>query len=274
MTQKIALVTGASSGFGAIIAKQLAQDGYYVFASARRMHLLEAMSSNNIEALQLDVTKEADIHTAINHIIESKGQIDLLVNNAGFGLYGTIEETPIDSIKYQFEVNYFAVTNMVKAVLPHMREKRAGMIINMASLVGHVAMPMVGYYASTKHALEAFSDALRMEVAQFNIKTVLIEPGTIKTEFQDVAFDGLKRSPQLEAYDALVRRMKRGSEKRYANAPGPELVAQAVHKAVSAKHPKRRYAVGKDAKAMIFIKRTFGYGLIDRMFAKILKTGN
>ncbi|MEM9243732.1 MAG: SDR family NAD(P)-dependent oxidoreductase [Pseudomonadota bacterium] len=269
MNQKIALVTGASSGLGAVMTQQLADDGYYVFAAARRQDRLEAMRSERIEPLILDVTQDDAIHSAIAHILSSKNRIDLLVNNAGYGYYATIEEGDITAVKQLFEVNYFGIMRMTQAVLPHMRAQGCGMIVNMASVVGQVAFPVIGYYAATKHAVEAFSDALRMEVNQFGIKVVIIEPSMIKTEFGSIAIEHLKQSQRLDSYHKLTNKFKRLMTTRQGKSASPKRLAGVMHNIITAKRPKRRYVVGTDAHFVIFIKNKIGYCLIDPIARRI-----
>lgn len=271
MSQKIALVSGASSGLGKVIVKQLARDGFYVFATARSKEKLEAMRSEYIEPLVLDVTKDADVMAAVEYIIKTKGQLDVLVNNAGYGYAATIEDGSIKNVKSQFEVNYFGVMRLTQAVLPHMRERKSGRIINMSSLVGQVSYPIFGYYASTKHALEAFSDSLRMEMVQFGVKVVLIEPGAIKTGFGDIMLRELEGSHKTKSYEILTNAFKREAANTYRRAPGADVIAKVIHQSVVSKSPKRRYVVGIDAKFLIFLKNKLGAFFVDYSLLRMLK---
>ena len=164
MTQRIALVTGASSGIGRATAKLLAKNGYYVFAMARRMHRLEQIRSASIEPIRLDVTDADAIRAAVNHAMATKGRIDLLVNNAGYGQLGAIECVSMEAAHQQFEVNFFGYARFMQAVLPHMRAQKSGCIINITSILGKISIPGFGWYAASKHAVEALSETLRGEV--------------------------------------------------------------------------------------------------------------
>lgn len=273
MPQKTALVTGASAGFGTIMTQQLVKDGYYVLATARRMDRLEAMRTESIEPFELDVTNQSHVDQAINHLIETRGHIDLLVNNAGYGYYSTIEEGDIEDVKRQFDVNFLGVMRMTQAVLPHMRKQQSGLIVNISSVVGHFSFPPLGYYASTKHALEAFSDALRIEVEQFGIKVVIVEPGAIQTEFREVALEQFEKSHKLPAYDNFFELAKRYHCKTFSKAPKAEVIAPVIHKIVTSSSPRRRYPVGPTAGLYIFIKNKIGDWLMDWGFKQMMKRG-
>lgn len=273
MNQKVAIVTGASSGFGAVITKQLEQEGYYIYAMARRMELLEKLSSENVEAVKLDVTSTDEVNQAIEKIISAKGRIDLLVNNAGYGYYSTIEEAKIEDVQYQFDVNFFGIMRLTQAVLPHMRRQLYGMIINLSSVVGLIATPVTGYYSATKHAVEAFSDALRMETSQYGIKTVLIEPGIIKTEFDSTALSTLQNSHDNPAYDDMVDTSAKAIAKAYAKAPKASIMARTIHRIVNSRFTFKRYPVGWDAMGLIIIKRFFGDWLLDFLIKKQMTPG-
>ncbi|MDD5094161.1 MAG: oxidoreductase [Dehalococcoidia bacterium] len=271
MDQKIALVTGGSSGIGKAITEQLAANGFYVFAAARRLDRLELLRSETIEPLCLDVTDPAATQTAIKHIQSTKGRLDVLVNNAGYGLYGTLEGLTLDQAHHQFDVNVFGLAQVTKAVLPLMRQQQAGTIVNIASVVGRVALPVAGWYCASKHAVEALSDAMRGELKPFGIKVIVIEPGAIKTEFDDVALGTLDSSADLEAYQPMVNGFRKVIQTTYGKAPGPEVIARTVLKAVTSKNPRPRYAIPFDAKSSILFKKIFGDRIMDRMIRQQLK---
>ncbi|WP_420628932.1 oxidoreductase [Candidatus Leptofilum sp.] len=272
-TEPIALVTGASGGIGKSIAEKLAANGFYVFAAARRMDKLEAMRTSQIEPLKLDVTDEAAIETAVAHITRSKGRLDVLVNNAGYGLYGTIEGLSPQAVEHVFAVNVLGLGRMTQAILPMMRQQRSGTVINISSVVGKVSMPGLGWYAASKHAVEGMTDALRLEVKQFGINVVLVEPGVIDTGFEDVAVNTLDNSNEPPAYAPMVAAFRQSVRDSYKNAPGPELVAQTVLKALSSNSPKARYRVGRDAKLLITARHLLGDGLFDRAVGSRVKAG-
>ena len=181
MTKRVALVTGASSGIGKATAELLAKNDYYVFAMARRIDRLEQIRSENIEPICLDVTDSDAITTLVDHVMVTKGRIDLLVNNAGYGQLGAIECVSMKAAHRQFEVNVFGYARFIQAVLPHMRTQKSGCIINIASILGRISIPGFGWYAASKHAVEALSETLRGEVMKFVIRVVVIAPGLIKT---------------------------------------------------------------------------------------------
>ena len=204
----------------------------------------------------------------MQHILATKGQIDLLVNNAGHGFYSTLEDADMKDVHHQFNVNVFGVVRMTQAVLPSMRSQKSGMIINISSISGHISMPIFGFYAGTKHAVEALSDALRMEVRQFGIKTVIVEPGIFKTNFRETALHTIRKSHKTKAYDKLVNTEMKYLADLYDKAPDPAKVAKLIAKIAKTKHPKRRHVVGKGSKTFLFIKKVFGYKLIDFILRK------
>ena len=264
-------MTGASSGFGALIAQQLEQDGYYVYASARRAEKLQALESKNIQAAPLDVTDQSACQKVYQHILAEKGRIDLLVNNAGYGYMAPVEDATAEAIHQQFNVNVYACTHLMQLVTPQMRQQGHGCIINMSSVVGHVSMPLLGFYAASKHALEAISDAARNELYPQGIDVVLIEPGAIQTSFEDVAFENLNQAIKTDIYKPLASRLQKLSSQKYKRAPKPEAVAKVVHKIVTSKRPKKRYKVGLDAHFLIPLRNILGDGLIDFVLRMALR---
>ena len=262
MSQKVALITGASSGIGKATAELLEKNGYYVFAIARRTHRLEAMRSANIEPITLDVTNAKALNDAISYIINVKQRIDVLVNNAGFGQLGAVEHVPMEAAYYQFEVNVFAYARFMQAVLPHMRQKKSGCIINISSVLGKFAVPGFGWYAASKHAIEALSEAVRGEVKSLGIRVIMIAPGLIKTEFVTKEFELLRDIKHSPAYSQIIKGMHDiVSNEPYS--PGPEIIAEAVLKAITKANPHPRHALPLDSKAAVIAKWILG----DRLFA-------
>lgn len=262
MSQRIALVTGASSGIGRATAELLARNGYYVFAAARRVHRLEQIRSDHIEPIQLDVTNEEAVRKAVSHVISTKGRIDVLVNNAAVCQLGAIECVSMEAIHQQFDVNFFGYARFIQAVLPHMREQKSGYIINIVSILSRISVPGFGWYAATKYAIEALTDALRGEVMEFGINVVLIAPGLIKTEFVPNQLKTLETAAHPPAYEQLlsdVRNMLAGASK----APGPEIIAKAILDALRAPVPPVRHALPLDSKISVMGKWLLG----DRIFA-------
>lgn len=257
MTQRIALVTGASSGIGRVTAVLLAKNGYYVFAAARRMDRLEQIRSDHIEPVELDVTDEDAIRRTVNHVILTKGRIDVLVNNAAYGQLGAIECVSMEAAHRQFEVNVFGYARFMQAVLPHMRTQKSGRIVNITSILGKMSTPGFGWYAASKYAMEALTDAVRGEVMEFGIDVVLIAPGLIKTEFVPKQLELLNTVAHPPAYQKIItglHHLMAGEPK----APGPAIIAQAVLNAVTSSKPPVRHALPLDSKMAVAARWLLG----------------
>ena len=189
--KKVILLTGASSGIGYQTAEHLAKEGHIVYGAARRVEAMEPLKAFGVKPVHLDITDEDSIKQALELIIQNEGRIDVLVNNAGYGSYGAVEDVSIEEAKMQFEVNIFGLARLTQLVLPHMRQQQSGRIINVGSMGGRLTSYFGSWYHATKYALEAFSDGLRMEVAEFGIDVSIIEPGGIKTDWGMIAADKL-----------------------------------------------------------------------------------
>jgi NAD(P)-dependent dehydrogenase (short-subunit alcohol dehydrogenase family) len=216
----------------------------------------------------MDVTNDADLERAVQTILDEQGRIDVLINNAGFGLYGAAEDVPIEDARYQFDVNLFGPARLTQLVLPHMREQRFGRIVNVSSMGGQITFPLGAWYHASKHALEAYSDALRQEVRQFGIDVVLIQPGLIKTEFGTVSSEAVRRYSGNGPYRELAEGMASSTDRIYderSRASDPSVVAKTIRKAVETARPKPRYAVGYMAKPLMALDRL----LPDRVFDRI-----
>lgn len=252
--QKVILITGASSGMGYETARILAEQGHRVYGAARRVQKIEELASHGVQALPLDITDEASIVACVKEVISREGRIDVLINNAGYGYLGAIEDVSIADAKHQFEVNIFGLARMTQEVLPHMRKQHSGRIVNLASVAGHVTFAFAAWYNATKYALEAFSDALRMEVKQFGIDVVIIEPGGIRTDWGLIAADHLRDSAQGGAYEPTAIRMAEGMRKLYlSNIPtDPKVISRKIARAAVCRHPRTRYLTGRGAKLMVF----------------------
>ncbi|WP_159877655.1 oxidoreductase [Aquitalea denitrificans] len=264
MSAKVALVTGASSGIGKATALRLKALGFTVYAAARRTVRMRALESAGIHVLSMDVTDDASMSQGVAEIMARSGRIDVLVNNAGYGSYGSVEEVPLSEARAQFDVNVFGAVRLTQLVLPHMRGQHAGTIVNITSMGGKIHTPLGAWYHGTKFALEAISDCLRMEVEPFGINVVVIEPGGIKTEWADIAAQKLREMSGEGAYASQAHAMAEsmvGDDSRKRQSP-PALIANTIAKAVCAHRPKTRYAVGFGAKPMIFLRRL----LSDRAF--------
>jgi NAD(P)-dependent dehydrogenase (short-subunit alcohol dehydrogenase family) len=252
---KTVLVTGASAGIGHAAAELLLKNGYRVYAGARRVEKMRGLEYLGGKIFPLDVTDEASVAHAVETIIKSEGRLDVLINNAGYGAHGALEDVPMAEARRQFEVNLFGLARMTQLVLPHMRSAGGGTIINISSIAGRISMPTGGWYHASKHALEAYSDALRLETAQFGIKVVLIEPGPIKTEWDNTALVNLEKNSGSGPYAPMVRRIAGKFRAGYrSGAPGPEVVAAVILKALGAARPAARYAVPFNASLILFLK--------------------
>ncbi len=266
---KVILVTGASSGMGKDFALRMIQEGHTVYGAARRVEKMKDIENAGGHAIAMDVTKEADVQAAVDQIINKEGRIDVLINNAGYAVYGAVEDVTIEDAKQQFEVNIFGLANITQKVIPHMRKQVSGKIINIASVGGKIYTPLGSWYHATKHALEGWSDCLRIELKQFGIDVVIIEPGIIKTEFSDVMNEPMQRRSKGGAYEDLVNQLVKSGEKMY-NKPGasspPSVITDLISKAVNSNKPKTRYAGGRLARPLIFMR----WLLSDRMFDKLI----
>jgi NAD(P)-dependent dehydrogenase (short-subunit alcohol dehydrogenase family) len=265
---KIVLITGASSGIGRAAALELLRAGHTVYGAARRVQSLEAVGEAGGHALALDVTDDADLRRAVGMVLDQQGRIDVLVNNAGFGLYGAAEDVPMEQARYQLEVNLFGPARLVQLVLPHMRERRSGRIVNVSSMGGEIAFPLGAWYHASKHALEAYSDALRQEVKRFGVDVVLIQPGLIRTEFGDVTSNGVRELSGHGAYRDQAEALARSTEAIYgehSRASDPSVVAAAIRKAVETARPRPRYPVGYMARPLLALNRVLPARVFDRI---------
>tara|TARA_B100000929_G_scaffold172693_1_gene136793 strand:+ start:2393 stop:3238 length:846 start_codon:yes stop_codon:yes gene_type:complete len=255
--EKVAIVTGSSSGIGLETSLALARDGFYTFASMRDINkdekIKEAIEKENlnIEILQLDVDSEESVNSAINTIIEKKGQIDVLINNAGYGMWGTVEDVSIDEFKKQFETNFFSIIRLIHKVAPIMRNRGSGNIVNVSSVAGRIGFPVSPAYISSKFALEGLSESLRFELMPFGVNVIIIEPGVIKTNF----FDSMKlaeKAQQDSTYKEITEKVISGVKMMAEMGTHPKEVADVIIKAINEEKPLPRYVVGNDA--MMFLE--------------------
>lgn len=265
---KTALVTGASSGIGEETARTLHKLGYTVYAAARRTDRLKQLTAIGIHALTMDVTDDESMSSGIEQIITETGRIDILVNNAGYGSYGAIEDVSLDEARRQFEVNVFGLGRLTQLVLPYMRAQRSGTIINISSVGGRLTNPLGGWYHASKHAVEALSDALRMETAPFGIDVVVIEPGGIRTEWSGIAADHLEETAEGSAYASQIKAVANSmrSESTNKRQSPPSVIADTVEKIVTARKPHTRYVVGFGGKPLVILRRI----LPDRAFDRVI----
>ncbi|UQD75572.1 oxidoreductase [Bradyrhizobium japonicum] len=266
-SKRTALVTGASSGMGKEIARRLIKDGFQVFVAARHVDKMEDLVRLGARSLRMDISNEAEIKATVDAILREVDGIDVLVNNAGFGLYGPVEDVGIDEARYQFEVNLFGAARLTQLLLPKMREKRSGTIVNITSMGGKIYTLLGAWYHATKHALEGWSDCLRLELAPFGIKVVVVEPGLIETGFGDVVANGLLKRSGTGPYARLTQAVAKSTRDAYGQGRGtnPSVIADVVSRAVKASKPRTRYVAGKYALPMIKIREWFGDRTFDRV---------
>lgn len=273
MGKKVVLITGASSGIGKESAKKLLSAGHIVYAAARRMESMEDLKALGAELVRLDISKEEQIEACVERIIQEQGRIDVLFNNAGFGQYGSVEEVSIADARYQFEVNLFGLSRLTQLVVPHMRARQSGTIINTSSVGGKIHTPLGAWYHASKHALEGWSDCLRIELKPFGINIVVIEPGIIVTSFGDAMGGSLMKNSAHGPYEKMAKSVEKITLNSYQAGGGssPAVVADAVCKAVAAERPKTRYAVGKMAKPLILLRKLLGDRSFDRLIMSQVK---
>ncbi len=266
--KKVILITGASSGMGKETAKSLIQQGHIVYTVARRIEQMQDLKALGGIPLKMDVTNESEIQNVVDTIIQKEGKIDVLWNNAGYGLYGSVEDVPVEEARKQFEVNLFGLAAITQKVVPFMRKSNSGTIINTSSMGGKMYTPMGAWYHATKHALEGFSDCLRLELAQFKINVVILEPGIIETEFGDVMLDNISKFSSKTAYSGITGKLVAATKKMYetGGSSKPSVIANTITKIINANKPKTRYRVGKWAKPMVWLRIYLG----DKMFDKIV----
>lgn len=266
---KTVLVTGASAGIGKATAIYLAQNGYNVYGAARRTDKLQDLKTHGIKPIALDVTKDDSVTACIEQIFKEAGSIDILVNNAGFGSSGAVEDVPIEDARYQLEVNVFGAMRLTQLVLPKMRQKKFGKIVNISSIGGKIAFPLSGWYHASKFAIEALSDSLRMEVKSFGIDVIVIEPGGIKSEWASISNEHLLRVSGNTTY----KQMAENAEKAMANLnlPEPIVIAKLIKESIEAKSPKTRYSGGYNAKQILIARKIISDKTMDKMIMKQMK---
>jgi len=266
---RVALVTGASAGIGKAVVKQLLQDGYTVYGVARRLEKMADLEQAGARVLAMDITREEDISRVVEAIHAESGRVDVLVNNAGFGSYGSVEDTTIDDARYQFEVNLFGLARLTQLLLPQMRERGSGTIINVSSMGGKIYTPLGAWYHATKFALEGWSDCLRLELAAFGIDVIVIQPGIITTEFGEVVSGPMLERSGSTAYAELASSVANATENSYKEGGGspPEVIADTISGALKSPRPKTRYVKGKMAAPLLFLRRFVS----DKMFDRLIK---
>jgi len=260
----VVLITGASSGIGKDFALRLLKDGYAVYGAARRVDRMNDIVEAGGIALAMDVTDEVSMVTGVNRIIREHGRIDVLINNAGYGQYGALEDVPIEDARKQFEINLFGLARLTQLCLPHLRAQKSGKIFNISSVGGKLATPLGGWYHASKFALEGYSDALRMETRPFGIDVIVIEPGGVKSEWSGIAAQEAERISGRGAYGGIVAKLKK-LQASQSKEPPPSVITALIIKALKASTPKTRYHGGMLAGPMLFMRRHFSDRLFDRI---------
>jgi NAD(P)-dependent dehydrogenase (short-subunit alcohol dehydrogenase family) len=258
--KRVVLVTGASSGIGHACAEFLAGRGYRVYGASRR-----PAGSSLVESISMDIRDDGSVRDAVATVMAREGRIDILVNNAGIAIAGAVEDTSIEEALEQFDVNFFGVMRMCRAVLPVLREQRAGYIVNVGSIGGLVAIPYQGLYSASKFALEGLSESLRLEVRQFGVHVALIEPGDHRTGLTD----NRRRTAESASNPAYLARFRRAAERMGADersGPEPGAVARLLHRIVNNPRPRLRYTVGPiPQRAAVWLKRLTPYAVVEKV---------
>ena len=256
--EKVAIVTGSSSGIGFETALALAREGYYTYATMRdtkkgnQIKEIAKKEKLKLEVLEIDVDKNETVQSAINKIMNEKNRIDVLVNNAGYGLFGCLEDLSMDDLKAQFETNFFGIVRTSQAVIPVMRKQKSGIIVNISSVAGRIGFPVSPAYISSKFALEGLSESMRYELSPFGINIIIIEPGVIKTNFMSSTRKSMKPD---SVYKDITNKVIMGISMMAEMGTHPQEVAKTIIKAIKSENPLPRYAVGNDAVMFLEAKK-------------------
>lgn len=266
--KKVIIITGGSSGFGYEVSRILASKGHAVYAGARNIEKMEPLKSHGVHVLELNVTEENSVKAFVDHVVQVESHIDVLINNAGYGAYGVSETQSLKSIQAMYDVNVFGVIRMNQHILPYMRERRQGRIIQIASLVSHVSLPGISHYAATKHALRSMTESLRSELSPFGIDVVQIEPGAVNTGFEEVALGLIE--PTHKDYHHFLSSFKIFIKKSYKKGPSPDSTVKAMVKASLIKKPKWVYRTTLDAKIYPIAKGLIGLKLFSYISSRLI----
>jgi NAD(P)-dependent dehydrogenase (short-subunit alcohol dehydrogenase family) len=276
-TKSIALITGTSSGFGLLSCVELARNGLYVVATMRNLEkrsgleqAMEQAGLRDYEIMQMDVTKREEVEQVIAQVIEKHGQIDVLVNNAGFGVGGFVEDLSLEDYQEQFATNFFGMVAVTKAVIPHMRARRQGKVINISSISGRIGFPGMSAYVSSKFAMEGFSESLRLELLPYGVYVTLIEPGSYQTEIWEkslVQVGGFEQTAYPQEMEKILKYVKKISQ----TASDPQEVAHLIAKVAKTKRPKLRYLIGKGTKNTVLLKNLLPWEWLERQIVKRMK---
>lgn len=273
MEQQVVLVTGASSGIGRETAILLAKTGHVVYGAARRLEKLQELSKYGVIPLVLDVTKDYSCQNALQQILNQQGTLDILINNAGYGSYGAVEDVPLTEAQRQLDVNVFGAIRLTQMVLPLFRRQHRGRVIMISSIAGRLTGPFGGWYHASKYALEALSDALRMETVGQGIWVSIVEPGLVRTPWGHIAADHLAASARRGPYARLAEQAARGIHRLYDKKwlTSPADVAKTIFLAVNATQPQARYLCGKDAYLLLALHTLLPTGIYDLAARWVMK---
>ena len=262
MEKTVVLITGASSGIGLRTAIDLANAGYTVYGGARRVDPMQPIVEAGGSALALDVTDDASMQAAVDLVIEQEGRIDVLVNNAGYGLYGAVEDIPMDDARRQIETNIIGLARMTQLVLPHMRAQESGRVINLSSIGGTIHTPLGAWYHGTKWFVEGFTNSLRLEVEDKGILPILIAPGLIDTGFGNVVGELVQRFSGEGAYKTLANKLANATEVKMSE---PQVISDAIRRAIQDRKPKTIYRAGKYARLLPTLRRILPHRWFDKV---------
>ena len=265
--RKVVLITGASSGIGKATTEKLLSEGYSVYASARNVNKLKSLEVCGAKILELDVTREESRKSAVDRIIYDCGRLDILINNAGYGSYGALEDVPIEEARHQFEVNVFGLGRLTQLALPYMRTQSFGKIINITSIGGKIYEPLGSWYHASKFAVEGLSDCLRLELQPFGIDVIIVEPGPVRTEWGLIAIEKLLQTSGHTAYAKAAQTGAKllGISNDEKIASDPEVIAISISKALKEKRPKARYTAGTGAQFLVTVRKFASDAMMDRL---------
>jgi len=266
---KVILVTGASSGIGKQTAKLLIQSGYRVYGAARHEVKMDDLKGLGVKILLMDLTDDESIQQGIAYILAKEGHIDILINDAGYGFYGTIEDVPLKEARREMEVNLFAIARLCQLVLPSMRRQRSGKIVNISSIAGKIATPLGGWYHASKFALEGLSDTLRQEVKPFGIDVIIIEPGIINTPWWEKARHNMESVSKHSDYREYIAGWQKVLD--IDNASDPIVIAETIEEAIEAENPKTRYSKGEHSSTILTAKSILSDKMFDKAVGEITK---
>lgn len=267
-SQKVAIITGASSGIGLECALMLLDQGYKVYALSRRATLCVALNHALCESVDIDVSDSNALKEVFSNISAKENHCDVLINSAGYGVFGSVEDTPIEEVKKQFGVNFFALCEVVQFCLPLLKNKPYSKIFNLSSIAGRVSMLFLGHYSASKHALEAYSDALRLELKPFNVQVCLIEPGPVKSNWEKTAFENDEQKDSVYALD--LEKTKNFYSGVYQNALSPKEVAQKIVFLSMSQKIKARYLIGLKTQLLLALYRILPSSWYDSLFRLIV----